>query len=101
MACRHILEHFMEIDGQRVWRVGDAKPGIQTGNNGALRSGFASELLRLPCIGSDTFVSQTVRQGRAVLPSVNVGPHSVIVHVWITAVFHAEERVSHSCLRGD
>lgn len=60
MPGRHVLPHFLEIDGQRIGRMGDAQPGIEAGHDGALRAGFPPELLRLSFIGGDVIIDQAL-----------------------------------------
>lgn len=47
VARRHIVTHFMQIDGQRIRSMTDAETGIEAGYDGTLGTSFASKLVRL------------------------------------------------------
>src|SRR5262245_14759552 len=46
MTRRHVVPHFLEIDGQGIGSVTDPQPGIETRHNRALSAGFSAERLR-------------------------------------------------------
>ncbi len=79
--------------------MGDSEPGIQAGDDGTLCAGLAAELLRLSVVCVDTLVQQAARERRAVLPTMDVGAHAVVVHVGIATFCHAEQGVAHGRLR--
>lgn len=62
MAGRHVVSHLLKVDRQGIWGMGDAEPCIEAGHDGALRAGFAAELLRLPSVGRDTLIHEPVRE---------------------------------------
>src|SRR5512142_1950364 len=62
MARGHIVPHFLEVDSEGVRRMGDAEPGVEAWHNGALRAGFAAELLGFAGIGLDALVDESVRE---------------------------------------
>ena len=79
--------------------MGDSEPRIEAWHDGTLCAGFSTELLRVSDVGSNVFVQQAVRERRAVLPTMDVRPHAVVIHIRVTTFFHSEQRVSHRGLR--
>ena len=79
---------------QRIFFVADPKHGVHRWNDGALRAGFAPELLRQVPVG--TLVNNADRQVGMIFPAVYVGAHPVVIDVGIAEFGHAQERGAHA-----
>src|SRR5215510_4010031 len=88
----HVATHFHQIRSQRVIFVGNPEGSIERRNNRALGSSFPAELLRHSSVCLYAFVEHSFWECGMVLPPVNVRPHSLIVDIRVTALWHTEQR---------
>ena len=85
----HIATHLHEVGAQLIGCMLNAEHGVKARHDGALRTRFAAERLRLAGVGGYPFVHQATWQGRVVVPAEDVRTHAVVVDIRIARFRHA------------